>query len=42
MDKKDIIRYTYCNEDGEECVVLDSNKLKMLYGAKEVYIDTEE
>ena len=42
MDKSDIMLYTYCNEYGEKCVVLDSNKLKMIYGAKEVYLDTEE
>ncbi len=42
MEKEQIVRYGYFNDLKEYCIVLDKAKLKELYGADNIYLDTEE
>ena len=42
MEKEELINYGYYNDIGEYCVVLDLNRLKMLYKADKIYLETEE
>lgn len=39
---EELIKYGFFNDNGDYCVVLDGNRLKMKFNAKKIYIDTEE
>lgn len=39
---EEIIKYSYYDEVGNYCVVIDSDKLKVKYNIDRIYIDTEE
>lgn len=42
MEKGEIIKYGYYNDLKQYCIVLDLEKLKKLYNADKIYLDTEE
>lgn len=42
MEKKDLIKYGYYDDLKKYCVILDYNKLKKMYNADYIFLDTEE